>query len=290
LFKDYDAIYVHYITHPAIPILILRLFRQKKLILNVHGSDVFHLNRFVSFLNKFATKLMRESDLIVTPSQYFKNIIIDMYDLPEQKIYVSPSGGVDFDVFSQSDKRINNKFSIGYISRIDIDKGWDTFLEAVAILKEKQMIENMEFIVVGDGGQQDLFTDYIAKLKLDESINYYGLLPQKQLPNILNTLDLFVFPTKRKAESLGLVAIEAMACGVPVIGSNYAGVKDYIENGKNGFLFGKGDSEDLAEKIIEYRNLPEGSRNKFKRNALNTALKFEKNIVMRNLVDKVTSI
>jgi len=288
LVKDYDAIYVHYITHPAIPILILRLFKKRKLIINVHGSDVFHLNKFVIFLNKFAINLMSQADLIVTPSIYFKNVLIDKYKFPADLIFPSASGGVNMNLFKKKKNEHSIDFVIGYVSRIDKDKGWDTLLLALKDLIDNKVF-NFKAIFVGGGAEVDQFQKKIVELELYNYIEYKGSLPQNELPAIINEMDIFVFPT-RLAESLGLVGLEAMACGVPVIGANIGGLKDYIIDKYNGMFFEAGNYEDLAQKIILFDRMMGLKKQKLSENSLKTAQEYEQNIVTKQLIEKIYSI
>ena len=76
------------------------------------------------------------------------------------------------------------------------------------------------------------------------------MVSQEELVNIYNSLDLFIFPTYRKSESLGLVGLEAMSCKVPVLAAENYGPTDYIVNNKNGFFFKPQDSKTLSKKIV----------------------------------------
>ena len=97
----------------------------------------------------------------------------------------------------------------------------------------------------------------IKTLGLEEKVIHFPLLPQSSLAYVYNAIEAFVFPTKRKGESLGLVGLEAMACGAPVIGSQIGGLKDYIIDGKNGLFFEPKNVEELASQLQAFINLPE---------------------------------
>ena len=78
----------------------------------------------------------------------------------------------------------------------------------------------------------------------------YSLLSQDDLPYIYNALEIFVFPTYRKSESLGLVGLEAMACETMVVASNKYGPSSYMINGDNGFEFEAENEESLYHSIL----------------------------------------
>ncbi len=106
----------------------------------------------------------------------------------------------------------------GYVSRIDEGKGWDIYLESLKILKDRFPQKNLKGLMVGDGAQRDDMLARLREYSLEDVVEYVGLKPQGELPRYFSRMDVFVFPTIR-SESLGLVGLEAMACGgVPVIG------------------------------------------------------------------------
>ena len=109
-----------------------------------------------------------------------------------------------------------------------------------------------------------------------------GLQPQTKLPDYLNQMDVFVFPTQL-AESLGLVAVEAMACGCPVLASDFAAPGDYVKDGINGYKFPVGDSDTLAMLLEKMRTLSENERTALKEGALATAQQFATNKVTEAL-------
>jgi glycosyltransferase involved in cell wall biosynthesis len=101
---------------------------------------------------------------------------------------------------------------------------------------------------------------------------------------VLFRSDVFVFPTYRQEESLGLVGLEAMACGVPVIATKIGGPLGYIVDNENGFLFDIKNVTMLAEKIMAFYKLPEIEKNKMKRNAITTAQTYDSVTVNKDLV------
>ncbi|RYM02758.1 hypothetical protein EWH99_11020 [Sporolactobacillus sp. THM7-7] len=150
LFKRYDCVYIHYASHNAIPVLFAKGIKKRlKIVTNVHGSDVVPETGLQEKLQKYVTKLLKASEIVITPSNYYKQLVANKYHLDERKISVFPSGGVNKQTFKViGDKKfllINNGLDpnqqyIGYVGRIDVQKGWDVFLEAVRQLKRKRQI------------------------------------------------------------------------------------------------------------------------------------------------------
>jgi glycosyltransferase involved in cell wall biosynthesis len=92
-----------------------------------------------------------------------------------------------------------------------------------------------------------------------------------------------VFPTVRKGESLGLVGLEAMACGAPVIGSQIGGLKDYIIDGKNGLFFEPKNVDELASQLQAFINLPEDVKQQMSQQALQTANRYTVDVIAEQL-------
>ncbi|WP_191560045.1 glycosyltransferase family 4 protein [Metabacillus idriensis] len=277
LFNRYDFTYVHYASHNAIPLLLLKgLKKSTKIYTNVHGSDVVPEVPSQEKYQKWVKKLLARSNIVITPSNYYKELVSEKYHIDKDSIEVFPSGGVNSAVFYERDERLSalNELQlstdygyIGYVSRLDVGKGWDILLDSADELNKKAMLEKNKIIFVGDGKQKDAFISKVSEYGLNDKVVHFPLLPQKKLNAIYNSIDLFCFPTTRKGESLGLVGLEAMACGTPIIGSAIGGLLDYIEEGENGYFFEPGSSQELSAKIIKFYSLSNDERFTMKRNA-----------------------
>ena len=143
--------------------------------------------------------------------------------------------------------------------------------------------------IAGRGNQTSIMNKMIAELSLNDYIKYIGPIPYNDLPQVYSLLDLFVFPTELN-ESLGLVGLEAMACKVPVIGSNIGGLKDYIIPNYNGFFFNVGNYNDLANKIITYKSLSTEEKKIIENNAYKTALTYSSEKTKYDLYSKLNHI
>lgn len=296
LSKKYDFIYVHYASYNALPILFTYLFKKIKIYTNVHGGDVIPQTKMQFRLQKYTQRLLQVSDKIIAPSEYFKNEVSEMYRIPRSKIMIYPSAGVNERLFypypeEEKDKIEINDFKpdrsneyIGYVGRIERGKGWETFLRAIYLLKKNRKIKGKRFIIIGYGNEYSKFNEMIKEYDLSDVVYKIKYLPQSELPKVYNILSVFCFPTEAK-ESLGLVALEALACGVPVIASDYAAPKEYIIDGYNGFKFQKGNSEDLANKIDAFFNLENSQVKQLRENAHITGSKYYTKIIRNTLVE-----
>ena len=294
LFGGYDLVYVHYPSYSAAPVILAKKFRAFDIISNVHGSDVIPLKAEHEKMARHTEKALNLSRKIVVPSEYFKRTVIEKYAVEPDKVFVYPSGGVSEAVFYEYDKArkmalreeygiSNDAFVIGYVSRITKAKGWDVFLDALEKCAWPEG-RDVKICIVGNGEDDKLLADKIHGLpqRVRNMIIRYPLLPQRKLADIYNLLDAFAFPTVA-SESLGLVAIEAMACGAPVIASDYAAPAYYVKDGINGRKFIVGNSEDLKEKIEEFLAYSSADLENLKKGALSTAREYSSEAVSRSL-------
>ncbi|MDO6391146.1 glycosyltransferase family 4 protein [Pontibacter sp. BT731] len=287
---DYDMIYAHYITHSALPLLLLRLVVNKPIVLNAHGDDVMTTSRVQHALQIVVKRLLKYTNLLVVPSNFFARKVRELYQIDERKIQVSPSGGVDTNLFSPFRKEIQDKVVIGYVSRIEESKGWRTFIKAISKLQHDPTYQNrFKALVVGDGSDKLKLLDELELSGLQLFVSYKGFIEQQKLPDVLNELDVLVFPTLLY-ESLGLVGLEAMACGVPVIGSRRGGLTDYIRESVNGFYIDPDDQEELYRKLVGFLSLSLAERKTLQANARSTALQYSSDTVSQALMTRLQTI
>ena len=277
--EDFDLIYIHYINHSLLPLLVFKKI-TKPLVLNAHGSDVHPQSTIGRLLQRISTPVIKNADLIVVPSEYFRSIVNNKFSFDAKKIFVSPSGGVDTELFSKKEYCPNEKLTIGYVSRIDKSKGWDIFLTALKLIKEKTG-HDFTAIIIGDGPDMEDLKKNVKDYDLSQEVSILGAINHSKLPDYYHKMDMFIFPTR--AESLGLVGLEAMSCGIPILGSNIPALREYIYPNSNGDLFAMNDSTDLFKKINNFISLPVEKKTSLSDSARNTALKYSATKTAHNL-------
>lgn len=285
LFADlskYDVVQISYPTHTFLPFLF-KTINNTKIISRFHGDDLLHERNLNKILKYFTNKAIEKSSLIIVPSNYFANEFRIRHG-ENKEIYIYPSGGVDRKKFYPI-KLQKDSFNLGYVGRITKQKGVGVLLDAV-----KDLNIDFKLYIIGDGPDMAYYKKYVYNLNLIDKIIFVGMIKNNELVHYYNLFDLFIFPTMRKAESFGNVAIEAMACKVPIIGSKIAGLNDYIFDNQNGYFFNIGDSNDLRKKIEQYFILDEDSKDKMKLEAYNIAMKYEKNKLNRKFIQKLQQL
>lgn len=281
---NFDLIYVHYVGHSLLPLLFVQKYIHKPLVINAHGGDILVTSVIHSIIQKLVTPIIQKADLIVVPTKYFKGLVNKKFSVVNEKIFISPSGGINTTLFIPLEKKENNTFTIGYVSRIDEGKGWDTLLDAISLLKTKSL--KLRVLMIGGGSQEHLLLKKIDDLSLGTIVEYMGVKPHDELPVFFNQMDIFIFPTKL-VESLGLVGLEAMACGTPVIGSYIGGLPTYIKSGVNGEFFEPSNIKQLSKQIVFFMNLNKDKIGKYQEGALMTSKKYDSKKVNHQLKEKL---
>src|SRR6056297_2111078 len=138
----------------------------------------------------------------------------------------------------------NPEYLITFVGKLTDFKGVDLLIEAAKVYENE--FSNIMTLIIGHGELLDTLKNQAEKLNL-KNIHFLGNLPQNDLPAFYSSADLSVVPSR--VEPFGLVAVEALACGTPVIASKAGGLPDFI-NQDVGRLFRMNDADDLAAKII----------------------------------------
>lgn len=243
-----DLIHAHWIIPSGLLCSIAKIILRKKLIISVHGSDISLIKHpFFKFIGK---QILRMADTCTVNSAATKNSVLSVVKLSKEPIIIPM--GVDLNIFQPfKNVEVNNNYvkkpCIMTVGRLDKKKGINYLIDAMPKVIHK--FPDVKLVIVGEGPEKDNLINQIKMLSLEGNIYMAGAVQNKELPKYYNRADLFVLPSLE--EGLGVVLLEAMACGTPVIGSDVGGIPDVIIDGKNGFLFKPRDSGDITEKILD---------------------------------------
>jgi glycosyltransferase involved in cell wall biosynthesis len=138
---------------------------------------------------------------------------------------------------------------VGFAGRIVPEKGWSDFIEAIALVPE------VRGVVIGDGYDKGKLLSLIDTLDISERVTFAGFI--KDMPSALASLDIFVLPSVYP-EPLSTVCLQAMALGLPIIGTSLGGTPEMIDHGKTGLLVPPHAPEQLAEAIQDLLGDTEG--------------------------------
>jgi glycosyltransferase involved in cell wall biosynthesis len=210
----------------------------------------FVLTRHVLFpLNRLQKLILKNVGGIVAPSNAIADALEKQNLFPSGKITIIRYG-VNVEHFSPAEKTPNETFVVGTIGHLAPIKGHDVFVRAAEIVLKKR--ENVRFVIVGEdksptGKNRRALEDLIERLDLKSKIELSGWTDDVR--PFLQKFDLFV--SAARAEAFGLVIVEAMLYGLPVIATGSEGALEIIENDTSGILVPNEDAETLAKAILE---------------------------------------
>lgn len=250
--KSYKPDVVH--AHDPTPIVYLsKLFYPRgKYIRHFHGTSIgnkrWERKRALLF-NNITTSLV---DFFVTNSMSTKQIVLNKYKLIDNRIAVLYNG-LDLDDFypTKSRDEIKGEFNIrkddkiiGTICRLEHNKGLDKFIEiARQIIPQNP---NVKFIIVGEGSLYSSLKAQVDSLLLSNKIMFTGF--RLDIPNLLSIFDIFLFTSE--CESFGLVLLEAMRIGVPIIAFNIDGIREVV-NDNCAILVPRGAISEMTRSVVD---------------------------------------
>lgn len=199
---------------------------------------------FILFIHKPNERyVVSKISNIIAVSLHVKNVISDM---TQSQICVIQNG-IDFeDIHNVQPHKSIEYPSILFVGGLSKVKGIDTLLNAVPIIRKK--ILNLCLYIAGSGPEENKLKELVKELNIEENVNFLGYVSEIEKYSYYKSADVCVFPSIY--EPFGIVLLEAMACGKPVVASNVGGIPFVVEEGKTGLLFESGNIEDLADKIM----------------------------------------
>lgn len=250
-YKIYDYVYINNYPHSFLP-LVFRLKFMKNLIIHWHGTDIFSEKIYSAILNKISYLFIPKSCKHIAPSNYFADVVSKTLNVRKEDIFVSASGGVNIDIFTPKKKQ-KDGFHIGFASHVSKEKGFDMFVKMIEEVDtlEKRYKTRLFFHYISYGSEK---MSYNKKLKDNNRVQIHELYPKDNMSEFYSKIDLLLLPSTRKAESLGLVSLEAMSCNLPVVGTDAFAVREYILEGQTGERFKIRDYKDMKNAIDKVIN------------------------------------
>ena len=249
--ENLDLLHVHYaIPHAVCAILAKQMSeRDIKIVTTLHGTDITVLG-YDSSLTGAIRFGIEKSDIVTAVSVSLTEQTYDVVK-PDKKIEVVYNF-IDESVYRRTDSSyLREEYGIEEDDKVVIHvsnfrgvKRVQDVVKAFALMAEKMPAK---LLLVGDGPEMTVVCNLVTKLNLNDKVLFLG--KQDNLEELYSISDLMLLLSEK--ESFGLVALEAMACGVPCIGTKVGGIPEVISNEKNGYLCELGDISAIAEKGIQ---------------------------------------
>ncbi|UCG60651.1 MAG: N-acetyl-alpha-D-glucosaminyl L-malate synthase BshA [Candidatus Zixiibacteriota bacterium] len=269
-----DVWHVHYaIPHAACGFLARQLIaatdlKPPKIITTLHGTDITLVGSDPSYFDITRFSIMA-SDGLTAVSKYLADETCNVFKLDKDIRVIH--NFIDNHRFRPVEKQCDrsefadrNEFLIAHVSNFRPVK---RTLDVIDIFERIQSQLPAKLLLIGEGPDTILARRQIAKKHLNDKVIWLG--NQNRVEAVLPCSDLFLLPSEE--ESFGLAALEALACGVPVIGTLATGLVEVVDDFKNGFLLPVGDTSSMARAAVSL--LKDDNRlQEFKKNAAEVAL------------------
>jgi N-acetyl-alpha-D-glucosaminyl L-malate synthase BshA len=246
-----DLLHVHYaIPHAICAILAKQMSRQDvKIVTTLHGTDITVLGYDASLSDaiRFA---IEESDVVTAVSN---SLIAETYDL------INPNKQINL-VYNFIDERVYHEIPSEHLKQEYGILRHEKVLIHVSNFRPVKRVQDVvktfakvaekipaKLLLVGDGPEISLVSRLVDQLGLRNQVLFLG--KQESLEELYSISDLMLLLSEK--ESFGLVALEAMACGVPCIGTNVGGIPEVIQDGKSGYICSLGDIDEISTKALQ---------------------------------------
>ncbi|WP_448265274.1 glycosyltransferase family 4 protein [Nostoc sp. DSM 114159] len=236
----------------AIVCYIVKFFTRTPYWVVAHGLEVWDIE------NKATKFALQKADKIISVSNYTRQRLLQDPNIDSDKIVILPN------TFDASKFPINSKptyllkrynltdeqpiiLTVTRLGSMAKYKGYDQIL--YALVKVRSHLPNVHFILAGKGDDIPRIKTLVTNLNLQDCVTIAGFVPEQELCDHYNLCDVFALPSK--GEGFGIVFLEALACGKPVLAGNQDGSIDPLAEGKLGCLVDPDNVEEIADNLIQ---------------------------------------
>lgn len=257
-----DVIHAHYLGHFGILAgLYRRFFRSRPLVLTAWGSDVLlDAKTYLGWGIKHAVRL---ADMITCDAEHIADELVKMGAVRERVKLVY--FGTDTERFKPQPKngKVREELALGDAPVVISLRNLKPLYDVASLIRAIPVIQRdtpqAKFVIAGDGVQRPYLEELATELGVTGSVSFIGSVENDYLPRYLNMADVYV-STSLSDAGLSASTAEAMACGLPVVITDFGDNKKWVEDGVSGYLVPLGKPEMLASKIT--RLLKDGGERK----------------------------
>lgn len=272
-----EVLHVHYaIPHAYAGYMAKQMLKDEgidiPMVTTLHGTDITLVGNH-PFYKPAVTFSINKSDFVTSVSQSLKDDTLKLFNI-KNEIQVIPNF-IELDKIKKEDKSPCQRSVMAndverIITHISNFRKVKRIPDIIAIFNKIQKEIPAKLMMVGEGPEKEKAEQLCRELGIQDKVIFFG--NSNEIDTILCQTDLFLLPSK--TESFGLVALEAMACGVPVISSNAGGLPEVNKDGFSGYLSEVGDVNGMANNALKILK-DQTDLDQFKKNALITAQQFD---------------
>jgi glycosyltransferase involved in cell wall biosynthesis len=224
-------------------------------ILTGWGADIFDSpkNFFMNFILKYTFKKADEITVLSNITQK------EISSLSNKKAHLIPFG-VNLTKFSKINRTHFDTIRIGTIRTLEEKYGIEYLIRAFALIYDKN--PNVHLDIIGDGPQREFLEQLANSLKVSERVQFHGYINQniefEKYIDLLQSFDIFTILSIIDSETFGVAAVEASACGIPIVATNVGGLPEVVDNEITGIIVPPKNAEQVAialERLIVNKEL-----------------------------------
>jgi glycosyltransferase involved in cell wall biosynthesis len=246
-----DIIHTH-LFQPRVYTSIANLFNNRSVLITQKHSIVNPKKHHIFIVLEMIS--IRMNKKVIAISESVKNSLTKYEFIPQHKIFVLPNC-IDYQAFHKASNRQfvrkSNELVIGTVGRLEKVKGISYLLLAMKIILTKFPHTRLE--IVGDGSQAGELVEITKNLGISNSVKFFGKFTDV-IP-FYNKMDIFILPSI--LEGFGIVLLEAMAAGIPVVASDVDGIREVVIQGESGILIPPKNPDAIASAIIQLIENPQ---------------------------------
>ncbi len=277
-----ELLHVHYaIPHAYAGYMAKKMLKEQgikiPMVTTLHGTDITLVGNHPTYKPAVSFSI-NHSDVVTSVSQNLKDETYRLFDIKRDITVIPNFIEIDknrMDESSQCHRSMMATETQKIITHISNFRKVKRIPDVIRIFFEIQKQVPAKLMMVGDGPERVPAERLCDELGISEKVIFFG--NSSEIDEILCFSDLFLLPSE--TESFGLAALEAMACGVPVISSNTGGLPEVNKDGYSGYLGNVGDVKEMAEKAVSILS-DDKKLFEFKSNALKVAQEFDIQNVM----------
>ncbi|MGP4060963.1 glycosyltransferase [Halobacillus sp. H74] len=249
--RKYDVVHAHYIFPSGLPALLFKKLFKSKLIVTSHGGDLDQMAKKNQLIFRMTKYILKEADHVIVVGEALKQEVTEEFGVDKNKVSLI-NMGVNRTVFAPTDSAevkkelqlSHDRFHILFVGNLIKAKGLKELIAAFQRLPDK----NAELHIIGsmkdEGFLNELKSDVTSEYK--DAVHFHGTKDQQTLGRWMAAADLFVLPSH--IEGFGLVALEAMSCHTPVVGTDVGGLHYLLGDGA-GILVEPKDASSIQQGI-----------------------------------------
>lgn len=276
-----DVINLHFVDDAGFYALVVSVLTGTKLVVSLHGNDVEKFPQELAW-SRFILKLvLNRAFKVVVNSNYLFNKLKELVPGVSKKVVVI-GNGINLSEFQNISPYSSDSSYSTYVlglGRLVSKKGFSILLQAWAKLPADFPYK---LIIAGDGEERLALAKLTKSLNLTNKVTFLGAVTHETALQLFKGAKLYVLPSL--LEPFGIVLLEAMASGCPILASNTGGVPDLVKEDETGALFRTGDADELARKLVDLVS-DEAKMVRLTENALNFVKYFSWDTVATKYLD-----